>query len=131
MHRLRIKLLAFSSFSNSSLYGQSFVLTQLHLTHFKDCLFSLTSSGSLCTPCCFLHFCTVSLKISVGPKILSSECPNGPQRASGGEISVLCFFRLLLSVEEGGGFKEKREPKAISGKKNEAIDGSKGKQKNM
>lgn len=72
----------------------------------------------LCTLCCSLHFCKVSLKISVGLKILSSECPNGPQRTSGGEISVLCFFRLLLSVEEGGDFKEKRDSEAISGKKN-------------
>lgn len=57
----------------------------------------------------------VSLKISVGLKILSS--PNSPQRTSRGEISVLCFFRLPLSVEEGGDFKERKESETMSCKK--------------
>lgn len=95
MHRLGIKLLSFSSFSNSSLYGQSFVLTKLHLTHFKDCLFSLTSSGNLFSCCYFLHFCTVSLKISVGLKILSSECLNQEVRFQNSASSGCCFLQKV------------------------------------
>lgn len=50
---------------------------------------------------------------------MSRVCPNGPQITSGGENSLLCFFMLLLSVEEGGDSKEKRESEATPGKRSE------------